>query len=289
VKVVGERGCATEIRNILSSLQKIMSLRRKLGILCAACCNALFAMSSFAQTQTTGCIVGTVRDAQGQVIPQADVLATLASTGAKHKILTNDWGDYALLSLAPGNYEVTISAAALASSISRMLAVSAGETTTLDAILQVAQNSTEIWVTDARPLLRTDNSELGASFDSMSLAALPLSTRNSLQLMALVPGANTALMNNSSLGRNSPQVSVNGARVNQNSYQINGVDANNASMHDFGDVGIPAPESISEMKMQTSMYDASVSGAGGSSVELFTKEGTIRCTAACTITLGTRP
>jgi hypothetical protein len=198
----------------------------------------------------------------------------LANTGAKHKIRTNDLGDYAILSLAPGNYEVRISAAAFASSISRMLAVSAGQTTTLNAILQVAQNSTEITVTDARPLLRTDNSELGASFDSMSLAALPLSTRNSLQLMALVPGANTALMNNSSLGRNSPQVSVNGARVNQNSYQINGVDANNTSMHDFGDVGIPAPESISEMKMQTSMYDASVSGAGGSSVELFTKEGT---------------
>jgi hypothetical protein len=38
----------------------------------------------------------------GNNLIQAEVLAMLASTGAKHKTLTNDWGNYALLSLAPG-------------------------------------------------------------------------------------------------------------------------------------------------------------------------------------------
>src|SRR5262249_53207357 len=53
----------------------------------------------------------------------------------------------------------------------------------------------------------------------------------------------------------------------------NGVDADNVSMHDLGDVAVPAPESISELKVQSSLYDASVPGAGGSSIELITKSG----------------
>jgi hypothetical protein len=294
VKIAAERVCGTVTReynelSLWSAKQQAhfgaseqeqprtgesMSLCRKLKVIGTACFNTLLVLSSLAQTQTTGRIAGTVKDEQGRVIPQAEILAEEGATGARHKTLTHESGDYALLSLSPGNYDVTISAAGFASRMSPMVAVGVGETVTVNLVLPVAQNSMEITVMDAPPLLRTENSELGASLDSATLSALPLSTRNSLQLLALAPGANTALTNNGSLGRNSPQVSVNGARVNQNSYQINGVDANNISMHDFGDVGVPASESISQMKMQTSMYDASVSGAGGSSVELITKSGT---------------
>ena len=62
------------------------------------------------------------------------------------------------------------------------------------------------------------------------------------------------------------------ARVTQNSYQLNGVDANDISLHDLADVAVPAPESISEVKIQTSLYDATVAGAGGS-VQVITKGG----------------
>ena len=65
------------------------------------------------------------------------------------------------------------------------------------------------------------------------------------------------------LGRNSPNVSVNGSRVTQNGYRVNGVDATDISLHMFADVAVPAPESVSEVKVQTSMYDASVSPENG--------------------------
>ena len=74
------------------------------------------------------------------------------------------------------------------------------------------------------------------------------------------------------MGRNSPNVSANGSRVTQNSYQINGVDANDISLHDLADVAVPAPESISEVKIQASLYDATAAGAGGS-VQVVTKGG----------------
>ena len=54
---------------------------------------------------------------------------------------------------------------------------------------------------------------------------------------------------------------MNGARTEQNNLQINGVNANDIYGHDFGAVAIPAPESIQEVVVQTSMYDASLKSA----------------------------
>ena len=127
-------------------------------------------------------------------------------------------------------------------------------------------------MTDAPPPVRTDSSELNTKFDSPSLTQLPLPTRNFLQLLTLAPVISAPLTNNNAIGRNSPSVSVNGSRVTQNNYQINGIYANDISLHVLADVGIPAPESISEVNVQTSMYDASVAGAGGS-VQVATKSG----------------
>jgi len=88
----------------------------------------------------------------------------------------------------------------------------------------------------------------------------------------IAPGVSAPLSNHSAIGRNSPNVSVNGSRVTQNSYQINGVDGDDISLHNFGDVAVPAPEGTSEVNVQTSLYDASVTGAGGS-VQVVTKSG----------------
>lgn len=251
-----------------------MSLRAKLALVLVVAFCVYSSPIALGQSQTTGRISGTIRDVQGQGIPNAVVAAAMAATGEKQRAFSNDSGDYVLLALPQGNYDLTISADGFAASVFRNIPVGVGDAITANAMLQIASNTTEITVSAPPPLIRTDSSELSASLDAATLTAAPLSNRNPLQLIAATPGANTALVNSSALGRNSPQVSVNGARVNQNSYQINGVDANNISMHDFGDVAVPAPESVSEVRVRASMYDASVSGAGGSTIELVTKSGT---------------
>ena len=251
-----------------------MSLRGKLALVFAVWLGVFSNLSARAQSQTSGRILGNVRDPLGHAIPQARILCVATATGESRTGETDDSGDFVLIALSPGTYDLTVSSSGFAPSVFHALAVGVGETTTLSAVLQIARNVTQITVNEAPPLIRTDSSELGATLTSASLDALPLASRNSLQLISVTPGANTALTNNSALGRNSPQVSVNGARVTQNSFQINGVDANNISMHDLGDVAVPAPESIAEIRVQSSLYDASVSGAGGSSIELITKSGT---------------
>jgi len=226
------------------------------------------------QSRTTASITGTVRDVQDRVIPRAAVLATSAETGEKRQFITDESGGYVFLALRPGSYDLRFSADGFSKDVFNGISVGAGDTLTINATLKIATSATEITVNATTPLIRTDSSDVSATLDKTTLVATPLANRNALQLIAATPGANAALTNNSALGRNSPQVSINGARVNQNSYQLNGVDANDIAMHDLGNVAVPAPESINEIKIQASTYDASVSGAGGGAIDLQTKSGT---------------
>jgi Carboxypeptidase regulatory-like domain/TonB dependent receptor-like, beta-barrel/TonB-dependent Receptor Plug Domain len=224
------------------------------------------------QTQSTGRIAGAVRDSQGAVIVGAEVVVENPATTDKRTTMSDSTGNYSASLLPPANYDLKVQAKGFTSAIFHNLSVGLTGTTTVNAILQVAQTSFEVNVTDAPPLLRSDSSELSTTLDSRSLTELPLPTRNLLQLLTLAPGVTAPLTNNNTIGRNSPNVSVNGSRVTQNSYQINGIDANDISLHEFADVAVPAPESISEVDVEPSLYDASVAGAGGS-LQAVTKSG----------------
>ena len=233
---------------------------------------ALLSVFASGQTETTGRIAGTVRDTQGAVILGAEVVVENPATADKRATVSDGAGNYSVTLLPPANYDLKIQAKGFAAAIFHNLPVGLSDTTTVNAVLELAQTSFEVNVTDAPPLVRSDSSELNTTLDSRSLTELPLPTRNFLQLLTLAPGVAAPLTNNNAIGRNSPNVSVNGSRVTQNSYQINGVDANDISLHQFTDVAVPAPESISEVNVQTSVYDASVAGGGGS-VQVVTKSG----------------
>src|ERR1041385_1804041 len=96
---------------------------------------------------------------------------------------------------------------------------------------------------------------------------------NFTQILALSPGTSAVLPDNTALGRNSLNVSVNGARVTQNNFQLNGVDANNIGNNAAGLWPVPAPETIQEFTVQTSLYDATFGRGGGGSVQAVTRTG----------------
>jgi hypothetical protein len=160
------------------------------------------------------------------------------------------------------------------------VAVSITETAAVNAVLKVAGIVVDpIIVTNAAPLIKTDNPTLGQVFDGRTAAELPLATRNFTQLLGLAAGASAFLTDNTVVGRNSQNVAVNGARVSQNNLQINGIDAN-FGIGNSRQVVSPAPESIAEFKIQTSLYDASFGRAGGGNVQVITKTGTNKLSGA---------
>lgn len=225
------------------------------------------------QTQTTGRIAGIVKDAQGAFIASADVVIENPTTSDKRSLTTDTSGTYSIVQLLPGYYDIHFRAPGFTPAVFRGVAVGLSETATINVILQIARSDVEITVNDTPPTIRSDGAGLASTIDARNLETLPLPTRNFLQLLTLGPGVTGPLTNNSAIGRNSPYVSVNGSRVTQNSYHVNGVDANDISLHDLADVAVPAPESVSAVKIQTSVYDATVAGAGGS-VQVVTRSGT---------------
>ncbi len=239
----------------------------------AVCLLLLCAISAFAQTQTTGRINGRITDQNGAVILGAHVTVDNDSTGEQRETTTNEDGDYSAAFLPPGRYRVSISATGFVI-LTLPARVAITETTKLDAVLTVAgPDIADNFATISAPLLQTDGPQLGRVADARTVSELPLATRNFTQILGLAPGTSVYLPDNTVVGRNSQNVSVNGSRVTQNNFQINGIDANAGISRSVG-LANPAPETIQEFKVQTSLYDATFGRAGGGNIQVVTKSGT---------------
>lgn len=234
----------------------------------------VLSLSVFAQTQTTGRIAGTVEDQIGALVAGATVSVTNIATRDQRVTATDDAGRFSVTLLPPGLYKVRIIAVNFAAYEIDNVAVSVGASTDIRAVLQVAGITTEpVAVTNAASLIKTDSPALGRGFDGREAVDLPLPTRNVFQLLTLTPGVNSALVDSTVVGRNPPALSVNGARVSQNSFQVNGIETGFGTVF-TRQIVTPAPESISELKIQTSLHDATFGRAGGGSIQVVTQSGT---------------
>jgi hypothetical protein len=236
------------------------------------CHLSLVTVSALAQSQTTGRITGTVRDSNGARIVGAEIIVTSLATTHEHKVRTQANGDYAVPLLAPGAYRVRVTANGFNGILSDPVLVVLTETTTVNAELAVAGlSAATVTVT---PLIQASGPQLGRVVDSRAVAELPLATRNFTQILALSPGTSASLPDNTTLGRNSQDVFVNGARATQNNFEINDIDANRLDNNNASTVAVPAPETIQEFKVQTSLYDATFGRGSGGSVQAVTRSGT---------------
>jgi hypothetical protein len=233
----------------------------------------LLSPSALAQSQTTGRITGTVKDQHGAAIPGAELSVVSRSTGDERKVSTDATGNYGVPLLPPGTYRLKVTAEGFNATLFDNVQVIITETTTVDASLAVAGVIADPVVIRIAPLLQRDGPQLGRVVDSRAVSELPLATRNFMQILALSPGTSVDLANNTALGRNSQNISVNGARATQNNYQINGVDANNIRSNNFQRPSVPAPETIQEFKVQTSLYDATFGRSAGGNIQAVTKSG----------------
>lgn len=250
-----------------------MNMRNSVVLFTSLCLLLLSSLMVMAQSQTTGRIAGTVTDANGSALPGAEVTVTNKATGETRTIIADDTGHYIVPLLPSGDYSVTVTASGFKKFISDDVKVAITETTTLDAAMVVGAVSETVNVDAAPQLVQTEGPQLGRVVDSRTVAELPLATRNFTQILGLSPGAATYLPDNTSVGRNSQNISVNGGRVTNNNFQINGVDANSMGTNSAPSLSVPAPETIQEFKVQTSLYDATFGRSGGGNIQAVTKSG----------------
>jgi len=262
-----------------------------------------------AAQQTLGGIVGTVTDSSGGVLPGVAVVAVDEGTQLTRTAQTNSAGDYAFVNLPIGTYTVTFSRDGFSTARFPGLVVQADRTITLPA--QMATGSvTEAVTVEAVPLLNAVDTTNGYVLDKTQIESIPLPTGSFTGLAILSTGVNAELPGgtgaNSGMG-NAP-IWANGQRDTSNAFLLNGVDGSNlfngkstsqvtsarvvnntgekktaggvidSSASVYLSIGnaipTPAPESISEVKVNASMYDASQGASSGAHIDLSTGSGT---------------
>jgi len=225
-----------------------------------------------------GAITGTVTDQTGAVLPGATATIT-NGTGLTQSATTNDRGEYSVEGLPTGTYSLTISAPAFKDFHSDGLAVSAGQSIPIDAVLEPAGTSTSVNVEGQKvSQVETETSQIVGTITRKELVSLGLNGRNFTQLIALTPGvSNQTGQDEAKVGiTGSVRYSVNGGRVEYNSFDVDGGDVLNAGLNGNQSTltVYPSLDALNEVQVLTSNYGAMYGQSASGTVLATTKSGT---------------
>ena len=241
----------------------------------------LCSLPMYGQTANTGAIAGTVTDPSGALVARAAIVVKSQATQKERHLATDAEGNFSVPFLTPGNYDLTVRAPGFEPIVLKAVHAQITEVSRLKIQLPIGGAKEEIAVSSKPPLLQTENATLGRVIDRQTVVDLPLVDRNFTEILGLTAGTNTDIVDATQLGAGSQEIRANGARSGDNNFMLNGVDANSYSSNitevtPFGGAGIaiPAPDTIQEFKVQTSLYDAQYGRGAGANVNVETRSGT---------------
>jgi len=271
----------------------------------------LLAPSGLAQ-QTLGGITGTVSDASGAALTGTQVTLVNLQTQFTRAQTANPSGSYDFVNLPIGAYTLTFSHQGFQTQKLPAIPVQADRTATVNVTLKVGQIDSTV-VVEASPLLNSADSTNGYILDQREIESAPLPTGSFTGLAILSPGVNAELPSGTGVntGLGNMPIWANGQRDTSNSFLLNGVDASNlfngkstsqvSSARVVNNTGVsgaaqfsasevqssaspylaigqaiptPAPESIQELRVNTSMYDAQQGSSSGAHIDMSTSSGT---------------
>ena len=224
-----------------------------------------------------GSLSGSVTDQTGAALPNATVTVSNAK-GFKQTVTTNTQGVYVISGLAPGGYDIDVSIEKFKSFQTQSLVITAGQTLPLDASLEPAGAKEEVNVSAGGPgAIETENAEVSGTITQKEATNLMLNGRNFTQLITLTPGvSNQTGQDEAKVGvQGSVKYSVNGGRVEYNSFEVDGSDVLNTGLSGSTStlVVYPSLDSIQEVKVLTSNYGAQYGRTASGTVQVTTKSG----------------
>ena len=134
-------------------------------------------LSSARAQSVFGEIRGTVTDPSGSVIAGASVTATNTGTNESRKVVTDHAGDYSVLNLDAGMYEVLIEQGGFRKTLTKDVIVRAREVARIDAHLEIQGTATEVLVTGVAQVITTDQATIVDSKSSEQIQNLPVNFR----------------------------------------------------------------------------------------------------------------
>jgi outer membrane receptor protein involved in Fe transport len=241
---------------------------------------ALSSQIALAQYEN-GSLLGTIRDASGAAIPNVTVTITNDATGVATAVKTGDSGDYEVPSLRVGVYTISASAPGFASAEAKQITISVDARERIDLTMKVGEaQATTVEVSDVALQPDTETSERSQTISGYQTEALPLVSRTSSDMLAMVTGSRQAptaatTSSISSLVR-AGAYNVNGQRSMFNNFLLDGMD-NNAygeSNQGFDNqiIAIP-PDSVAQLNVVTNNESAEYGRSSAATVNIASASG----------------
>jgi hypothetical protein len=223
-----------------------------------------------------GSIVGNVTDSQGGAVPGATVTIVNKETNLTRETTTNELGNYSIVNVLPGRYDVKISLQGFREVMRSNVPVTVGQLSRVDSTLEVGTLSEVVTVESAAELLQTDSADVHTQLKATEIAALPLNQfRNYQALVNLVPGSTPMRFQNAETDTpaRSLTTNVNGQAINSNATRTDGATNVNIWLPSHNMYVSPA-ETIDTVNVSTNNFDAEQGMAGGAAITVITKSGT---------------
>ena len=232
----------------------------------------VLALTAAAQTQiTTGTIQGTVTDANGAVMPGANVEIKNLDTNLSRTLTTDDGGRFVALALSPGRYSVTVSKTGFATAVAEHLDLTVGQALNLPVAMKVSGVEERVTIT-AAPVVDTVKTESSTTLNETAVSTTPILGRKFEDLLTLTPGVSVVQ------GPDGDEITFSGQRGVFNNVSFDGGDYNNGF---FGEqlggqraaIDIPL-DAVKEFQVVATGATAEFGRTAGGIINVISKSGT---------------
>jgi len=227
-------------------------------------------------TVNTASVSGRVFDAQGAVVPGAQVAARQVDTNVTTETLTDSAGRFRFSLLRVGPYEVTARLTGFNDATERVT-LGAASAFDLPLTLTVANLNASVEVSAAPPVLETARTQIAGTVPRTEINRLPLNGRNFLDVALVVPGVSPTNVASTQLFAETsavpgPGLSINSQRNFSNSFIVDGLSANDDAA---GLSGMPySVDAVDQFQVVTSGGQAEFGRALGGYINVVTRSGT---------------
>lgn len=238
--------------------------------LSAALLTLLFSVFAFSQVTNTGSITGTVTDQLGEVIPNASVTVKNTASGSVRTTTTSDDGIFSVPQIPTGTYTVTIEAPrGFKKAVVTSVKVDVGMPATVKVELEPGEAQETVTVVGGGEVLQTQTANIGTTITGRQIIDLPFTSRDSLDLVLMLPGTATPARPRSS--------TINGLPKGALTITLDGVpdqDEGSKSGDGFFTYVRPRIDAIEEVSVSSAVPGAESSGDGAVQIRFNTKGGT---------------
>jgi len=222
-----------------------------------------------AQNQTSGDLTGSVTDPSGAVVPDAKVSLKDNTKGNVSETKTNKEGNYRFYQLSPGPYTLTVTASGFQTEV-RDNQIAVGQISTIDFHLSLGTSTQTVMVTEAAPLVQTENGDSATAITAQQVSNVPNPGNDLSAIAQLAPGA---VMNTQGGYGN---VEAFGLPATSNLFTVDGMDDNDPflNLNNSGATNLLlGSNEIQEADVVTNGFSTAYGTFSGINVNYVTKSG----------------